>query len=196
MLNIFAHSALHLHLVKGFMAYIYSHLGASSHTGFKKRVHIRFHSLLVGSCFPLFFIACYDIYDNRMPFDSIPNFKIKLIMNGDLHVDVATMKPSLSCEDLVLNIEISTYTFVVPKFPPVSLVFSSVNCSKLQSEMTIAYRVCKVILELKQMLKISCEEKANTFKITELSFDVGISSSSMKKDWNVFIFCLWDLDSA
>ncbi|XVF10079.1 hypothetical protein REPUB_Repub07fG0152300 [Reevesia pubescens] len=63
------------------------------------------YNIRVGSCFPLFSIACYDIYDNRMPFDSIPNFKIKLIMNEDLHVDVAKMKPSLSCDNLVLNIE-------------------------------------------------------------------------------------------
>ncbi|XVE58363.1 hypothetical protein DITRI_Ditri04bG0163800 [Diplodiscus trichospermus] len=63
------------------------------------------YNVRVGSCFPLFSLACYDIYDNRMPFPSIPKFKIKLIVNEVLHIDVAKMKPSLSSDNMVLNIE-------------------------------------------------------------------------------------------
>ncbi|XWS37991.1 hypothetical protein CRYUN_Cryun19dG0092200 [Craigia yunnanensis] len=63
------------------------------------------YNVRVGSCFPLFSIACHDIYDNPIPFTSIPNIKIKLIMNEDLLVGVAKMKPSLSPDNLVLNIE-------------------------------------------------------------------------------------------
>lgn len=60
----------------------------------------------VGSCFPPISVACYDIHDNQMPFTSIPSLKIKLIMNEDLFVDVANMRPSLSSDNLVLKIEV------------------------------------------------------------------------------------------
>ncbi|XP_017973164.1 PREDICTED: uncharacterized protein LOC18605777 isoform X4 [Theobroma cacao] len=63
------------------------------------------YNVRVGSCFALIPIACYDIYGNRMPFSSIPNFKIKLVMNEGMLVDVTQMKPSLSSDNLVLNIE-------------------------------------------------------------------------------------------
>ncbi|EOY23523.1 Gamma-irradiation and mitomycin c induced 1-like protein [Theobroma cacao] len=90
---------------KGFNGLYVFPLGASSHTCFKKQAYIPFYSLLVGSCFPFISIACYDIYDNWMPFSSIPDFKIKLIMNEGLLVDVTKMKPFLSSDKLVLNIE-------------------------------------------------------------------------------------------
>ncbi|WRX18063.1 hypothetical protein QQP08_010550 [Theobroma cacao] len=66
---------------------------------------IPLYNVRVGSCFPFISIACYDIYDNWMPFSSIPDFKIKLIMNEGLLVDVTKMKPFLSSDKLVLNIE-------------------------------------------------------------------------------------------
>ncbi|KHG26772.1 Uncharacterized protein F383_01873 [Gossypium arboreum] len=59
----------------------------------------------VGSCFPPFSIACYDIYDNRMSFTSIPDLKITLGMNEYLSVDVVKMKPSLSSDKLAIVIE-------------------------------------------------------------------------------------------
>ncbi|KAK6250729.1 hypothetical protein SCA6_004734 [Theobroma cacao] len=90
---------------KGFNGLYVFPLGASSHTCFKKQAYVPFYSLLVGSCFPFISIACYDIYDNWMPFSSIPDFKIKLIMNEGLLVDVTKMKPFLSSDKLVLNIE-------------------------------------------------------------------------------------------
>ncbi|XVF53392.1 hypothetical protein PTKIN_Ptkin05aG0095700 [Pterospermum kingtungense] len=67
--------------------------------------NIPFYDARVGSCFPPFSIACYDIYDNQMPFTTIPNFKIRLIMNEVFSVDVTKMKSSLSSDNLVLNIE-------------------------------------------------------------------------------------------
>ncbi|KAG4172718.1 hypothetical protein ERO13_A11G015200v2 [Gossypium hirsutum] len=63
------------------------------------------YSVRVGSCFPPFSIACYDIYDNRMSFTSIPDLKITLGMNEYLSVDVVKMKPSLSSDKLAIVIE-------------------------------------------------------------------------------------------
>ncbi|KAK6262478.1 hypothetical protein QUC31_008294 [Theobroma cacao] len=76
---------------------------------------IPLYNVRVGSCFPFISIACYDIYDNWMPFSSIPDFKIKLIMNEGLLVDVTKMKPFLSSDKLVLNIELPLELYGMPK---------------------------------------------------------------------------------
>ncbi|OMO93636.1 gamma-irradiation and mitomycin c induced 1, partial [Corchorus olitorius] len=64
---------------------------------------IQSYQVRVGSCFPPLSIACYDIYNNQMPFSSIPDFKIKI--NEGLLVDLAKIKPSISSDNLVLSIE-------------------------------------------------------------------------------------------
>ncbi|KAK9036637.1 hypothetical protein V6N11_078631 [Hibiscus sabdariffa] len=63
------------------------------------------YTVRAGSYFPPLSIACYDIYDNQMPFTSIPSLKVKLIMNEDLCIDVVKMKPSLSSDNSVLIIK-------------------------------------------------------------------------------------------
>lgn len=59
----------------------------------------------VGSCFPPFSIACYDIYGNRTPFASVPEVMIKIMSGGGVIANVHGMTLDLSSDKLTLKIK-------------------------------------------------------------------------------------------
>ncbi|KAJ7965338.1 Protein defective in meristem silencing 3 [Quillaja saponaria] len=63
------------------------------------------YNVRVGSCFPPFTIACYDVYGNRIRFTSIPKVTIKLLNDKDFLVEINKMKMGLSRNKMILNIE-------------------------------------------------------------------------------------------
>ncbi|KAI3983927.1 hypothetical protein MKX01_021761 [Papaver californicum] len=67
-----------------------------------------FHGLyifsLVGSCFPPLAIACYDKYDNHMPFMSIPELDVAINMNGTVILPVEKLKVELLSDNMILQI--------------------------------------------------------------------------------------------
>ncbi|XP_057463870.1 structural maintenance of chromosomes flexible hinge domain-containing protein GMI1 [Actinidia eriantha] len=62
-------------------------------------------SIWVGSCFPPFSIACFDIYGNRMPFASVPEVIMKIISEGDVLGIVHKIALDLSSDKLTLKIK-------------------------------------------------------------------------------------------
>ncbi|XP_044505503.1 structural maintenance of chromosomes flexible hinge domain-containing protein GMI1 isoform X4 [Mangifera indica] len=59
----------------------------------------------VGSCFPPLSIACYDVYDNRIPFTSVTGVNVKLNTSMGVNVHVDKFKIDLSADELTLHIE-------------------------------------------------------------------------------------------
>ncbi|KAK4835638.1 hypothetical protein QYF36_012364 [Acer negundo] len=59
----------------------------------------------VGSCFPPLSIACHDIYDNRIPFASLPEVLVKLKTSKSVSIYVHKFKTHLSADRLTLNIK-------------------------------------------------------------------------------------------
>ncbi|KAK2635775.1 hypothetical protein Ddye_030567 [Dipteronia dyeriana] len=59
----------------------------------------------VGSCFPPLSIACYDIYDNRIPFASLSEVMVKLKTSKSVSVYEHKFKTHLSADKLTLNIK-------------------------------------------------------------------------------------------
>lgn len=60
----------------------------------------------VGSCFPPLSIACYDVYDNRIPFTSVTGVNVKLNTSMGVNVHVDKFKIDLSTDELTLHIEV------------------------------------------------------------------------------------------
>lgn len=60
----------------------------------------------VGSCFRPFHLACFDIYDNRIPFTSTPELIIKLLVTEGAYVHIEKMKTRLSPDKFTLKIEV------------------------------------------------------------------------------------------
>ncbi|KAJ9680038.1 hypothetical protein PVL29_021800 [Vitis rotundifolia] len=63
------------------------------------------YSVRAGSCLPPFSIACYDSYENQIPFTSIPEFIIKSNWNGGVLADSDKMKLELSSDNLTLKVK-------------------------------------------------------------------------------------------
>lgn len=63
------------------------------------------YSIRVGSCFRPFHLACFDIYDNRIPFTSTPELIIKLLVTEGAYVHIEKMKTRLSPDKFTLKIE-------------------------------------------------------------------------------------------
>ncbi|KAL6320446.1 hypothetical protein AAG906_007143 [Vitis piasezkii] len=63
------------------------------------------YSVRAGSCLPPFSIACYDSYENQIPFTSIPEFIIKSNWNGGVLADFDKMKLELSSDNLTLKVK-------------------------------------------------------------------------------------------
>lgn len=63
------------------------------------------YSVRAGSCLPPFSIACYDSYENQIPFTSIPEFIIKSNWNGGVLADFNKMKLELSSDNLTLKVK-------------------------------------------------------------------------------------------
>ncbi|KAJ4726669.1 Protein defective in meristem silencing 3 [Melia azedarach] len=75
-------------------------------------------SFRVGSLFPLF-LACYDIYDNRIPFKSIPDITVKLSTSKSVPVHADKLKMDLSADKLTLRIkDILIESFELDKIRP------------------------------------------------------------------------------
>ncbi|KAJ0008380.1 hypothetical protein Pint_30581 [Pistacia integerrima] len=60
---------------------------------------------IVGSCFPPLSIACYDIYDNRIPFAFVTGVIVKLNTSMSVNIHADKFKIDLSVDKLTLNIE-------------------------------------------------------------------------------------------
>ncbi|MCL7026321.1 hypothetical protein MKW94_017651 [Papaver nudicaule] len=58
----------------------------------------------VGSCLPPLAIACYDKYDNHMPFMSIPELDVAINMNGIVILHVEKLKVELVSNKMILQI--------------------------------------------------------------------------------------------
>ncbi|XP_058100475.1 structural maintenance of chromosomes flexible hinge domain-containing protein GMI1-like isoform X2 [Magnolia sinica] len=58
----------------------------------------------VGSSFPHLSIACYDKYYNRMPFESTPEVKVKIMAGGSTLVCVKEMMVDLSINKMTLQV--------------------------------------------------------------------------------------------
>ncbi|THG10123.1 hypothetical protein TEA_027988 [Camellia sinensis var. sinensis] len=63
------------------------------------------YNVRVGSCFPPFSIACYDIYGNRTAFASVPEVMIKILSGGGVIANVHGMTLDLSSDKLTLKIK-------------------------------------------------------------------------------------------
>ncbi|KAA8540048.1 hypothetical protein F0562_026740 [Nyssa sinensis] len=63
------------------------------------------YNVRVGSCFPPFSLACYDIYDNRIPFTSVPEVVVKISSGGRVLANVHKMKVDLSSNKFTLKIK-------------------------------------------------------------------------------------------
>ncbi|KAI3883467.1 hypothetical protein MKX03_025923 [Papaver bracteatum] len=61
-------------------------------------------NIRVGSCFPPLAIACYDKYDNHMPFMSIPELDVAINMNGTAILPVEKLKVELLSNNMILQI--------------------------------------------------------------------------------------------
>ncbi|XP_026403725.1 structural maintenance of chromosomes flexible hinge domain-containing protein GMI1-like isoform X2 [Papaver somniferum] len=61
-------------------------------------------SIRVGSCLPPLAIACYDKYDNHMPFMSIPELDVAINMNGTAILPVEKLKVELLSSNMILQI--------------------------------------------------------------------------------------------
>ncbi|XP_010267594.1 PREDICTED: uncharacterized protein LOC104604778 isoform X2 [Nelumbo nucifera] len=59
----------------------------------------------VGSCLPPVSVACYDIYNNRMPFPCIPELMVKLEMKRDMIVHVNKMIVGLSSDKMTMDVK-------------------------------------------------------------------------------------------
>lgn len=59
----------------------------------------------VGSFLPPLSVACYDIYDNRIPFESKPQFLVKIKPSKIIEVE-DKLKWNLSPDKLTLNIQV------------------------------------------------------------------------------------------
>ncbi|KAK7293085.1 hypothetical protein RJT34_15946 [Clitoria ternatea] len=59
----------------------------------------------VGFTFQTIHIACYDAYDNRAAFQSVPDVNVNLHINKDMHIEVHGAKVTLSTDKLTLEIK-------------------------------------------------------------------------------------------
>lgn len=60
----------------------------------------------VGSCFPPLYLACYDTYDNRIPFKSTPEVMIKLESTKGVLFHVGKRKTGFSSNKFTLEIKV------------------------------------------------------------------------------------------
>ncbi|KAK7850486.1 structural maintenance of chromosomes flexible hinge domain-containing protein gmi1 [Quercus suber] len=63
------------------------------------------YSVRVGSCFPPFYLGCFDIYDNRITFAHTPKVRIKIHTIKGVLVHVKKMSTELSRDKLTLKVK-------------------------------------------------------------------------------------------
>ncbi|KAJ0035517.1 hypothetical protein Pint_25582 [Pistacia integerrima] len=85
---------------------------------------------IVGSCFPPLSIACYDIYDNWIPFAFVTGVIVKLDTSKSVNIHVDKFKIDVSADKLTLNIEdilIESYELdkIQPHYEATLVIFAS-----------------------------------------------------------------------
>lgn len=60
----------------------------------------------VGTCFPPFYLGCFDIYDNRITFEHTPKVRIKIHTIKGVLVHVKKMSTELSRDKLTLKVKV------------------------------------------------------------------------------------------
>ncbi|XP_010519435.1 PREDICTED: uncharacterized protein LOC104798901 isoform X2 [Tarenaya hassleriana] len=59
----------------------------------------------VGSCFPPFRIACYDMYENQIEFSSTPSLEVELTASSGFRLEIDKVKADVIKNRSILNIE-------------------------------------------------------------------------------------------
>ncbi|KAM4068715.1 hypothetical protein ACB094_12G034100 [Castanea mollissima] len=63
------------------------------------------YNVRVGTCFPPFYLGCFDIYDNRITFEHTPKVRIKIHTIKGVLVHVKKMSTELSHDKLTLKVK-------------------------------------------------------------------------------------------
>lgn len=63
----------------------------------------------MGSLLPAFRIACFDLYENRIPFTSVPSLEVELEANPGFLIKIDKVEPNLINSGSFLKIEVYCY---------------------------------------------------------------------------------------
>ncbi|KAK6936673.1 hypothetical protein RJ641_033703 [Dillenia turbinata] len=112
-----------------------------------------------GACFPPLHVACYDIYDNRMPFNSLPDLMVKLDLTHGvvLHIDRKTLELSSDKLTLIVKdvlVECRELDRIRPSYKA-SLVISTLD------ELHFASVTCEVVPGPLSQVKLHPTESEN-----------------------------------
>ncbi|KAL8550889.1 hypothetical protein ACS0TY_000099 [Phlomoides rotata] len=110
------------------------------------------YTVRIGSCFKPLSIECYDIYNNRVPFASVPKLNINLSSNGTIlaeahskKVDITTDKLTMRIKDIV--VESSGLDEIRPNYE------ATLNISSVDKEYSVSFP-CRVIPEIPEKITL------------------------------------------
>ncbi|KAL8537992.1 hypothetical protein ACS0TY_000080 [Phlomoides rotata] len=110
------------------------------------------YTVRIGSCFKPLSIECYDIYNNRVPFASVPKLNINLSSNGTIlaeahskEVDITPDKLTMRIKDIV--VESSGLDEIRPNYE------ATLNISSVDKEYSVSFP-CKVIPEIPEKITL------------------------------------------